>query len=102
MAGHSDLSAYVRALGAKAKARQTSPLPYVTISRESGAGGREVGEALARLLTDAHVAVPWKCYDRELVDEIITDHNLSDKLPGRCVRLPCAATRSSSGAAGGS
>jgi cytidylate kinase len=75
---------YVRALGsqplARPKKESRSAAPYVTISRESGAGGREVGEALARLLTEARPDVPWRCYDRELVDEIIADHNLSEKL----------------------
>jgi len=75
---------YVRALGsqplAKPKKEARPAAPYVTISRESGAGGREVGEALARLLTEARPDIPWRCYDRELVDEIIADHNLSEKL----------------------
>jgi cytidylate kinase len=80
MAGSANLKGYVRALGARGKQRHKSPLPYVTISRESGAGGREVGEALARLLTEPGSDAPWKCYDRELVDEIIRDHNLSEEL----------------------
>ena len=75
---------YVRALGSHHAAqpqKETRPVaPYVTISRESGAGGREVGEALARLLTEARPDIPWKCYDQELVDEIIADHKLSEKL----------------------
>ena len=80
MAGRANLKGYVRALGAKVKPRQRSPAPYVTISRESGAGGREVGEALVRLLSEARPDVPWRFFDRELVDEIIRDHNLSEKL----------------------
>ncbi|MGD2063565.1 MAG: cytidylate kinase-like family protein [Nitrospirota bacterium] len=80
MAGNANLKGYVRAVGARVKQRQKSPPPYVTISRESGAGGREVGEALTRLLTDARRDAQWKCYDRELVDEIIADHHLSETL----------------------
>ena len=80
MPSRANVKGYVRASGARRKPRPKTPAPYVTISRESGAGGREVGEALARLLTEPGSHTPWKCYDRELVDEIIRDHNLSEKL----------------------
>ena len=75
-----NLGGYIRALGSRDKKSKEPSPPYVTISRESGAGGREVGASLARLLSQARSDVPWKFYDRELVDKIIADHNLSEKL----------------------
>lgn len=55
--------------------------PFITISREPGAGGW----SLARHLVDAlNIAVrddhAWTCWDRELVEKVATDLHLSTKL----------------------
>lgn len=57
----------------------TAP-PFVTISREAGAGARGIGEALARLLTQRDPARPWKCYDRELVEQVAADHRIDQSI----------------------
>ena len=55
--------------------------PFVTISRQAGAGGRTCGKLLAELLDlrepDGH---RWQCLDRELVERIAADHHLSADL----------------------
>ena len=47
--------------------------PFVTISRQAGAGGHTMGTLLAKRLH-------WQCLDRELVERIAKDHNLCESL----------------------
>jgi cytidylate kinase len=58
--------------------------PFITISRQAGAGGRTIGRLLAaRLNTSAAEGTadhPWQCLDRELVERIAADHHLSTDL----------------------
>jgi len=53
---------------------------FVTISRQTGAGGIIIGEKLAVYL-DKHLPgeCPWTFFDKNLVDEIIKDHCLLSK-----------------------
>ena len=57
-------------------------LPFVTISRQSGAGGASLGEALVQRLNDrdrrdiAAGGRPWTLWDHELVGKVAADHNL--------------------------
>ena len=57
-------------------------LPFVTISRQSGAGGTKLGEALVQRLNErdrrdiAAGGRPWTLWDHELVDKVAADNNL--------------------------
>ncbi len=53
--------------------------PFVTISRQAGAGGTSVAGLLAKLLNDESQkadAVPWTVFDRELVERVLREHGL--------------------------
>lgn len=50
--------------------------PFVTISREAGAGGHTVGERVAEILNEKPRKAPWTLFDKELVDIAIEKHNL--------------------------
>lgn len=60
---------------------ETKVEPFITISRESGAGAwtlaRQLVEALNRNNTGER---PWTCWDRELVEKVATDYKLSEEL----------------------
>jgi cytidylate kinase len=54
----------------------------VTISRQTGSGAHSVAERLAVLL-QAHTpkdARPWTIFDRNLVEQVLEDHNLPQRL----------------------
>ena len=63
----------------KAKERRR---PVVTVSRQTGAGGSAFGEALAGYLERSQPKGrgPWAVFDRELVDKILEDEALPDRL----------------------
>jgi len=54
----------------------------VTISRQSGSGAHAVAEALARYLQARSPggSVPWTVYDRNLVEQVLDDHQLPTRL----------------------
>jgi cytidylate kinase len=59
--------------------------PFVTISRQPGAGGR-FGNLLAErlgeleMLRGARKTASWRCMDRELVERVARDHHMSARL----------------------
>jgi cytidylate kinase len=56
--------------------------PFVTISREPGAGALGVGHKLVEIL-NAELGddeQKWTCWDREIVEKVAADHNLSARL----------------------
>jgi cytidylate kinase len=60
---------------------QPPPLPFVTISRETGAGAGDLGRALVQRLNEApHEPPDWSLWDRELVEKVAADHHLSRQL----------------------
>ncbi|MEE9211084.1 MAG: cytidylate kinase-like family protein [Phycisphaeraceae bacterium] len=61
---------------------QASPtLPYVTISRQAGAGGRTLAQQLQSKLNELDRAdPPWMAFDRELVEKVAQDHRISKTL----------------------
>ena len=63
------------------KARQKRR-PVVTVSRQTGAGGRSFGEALCGWLEKYQPKGkgPWVLVDKELVDKILEDDALPDRL----------------------
>lgn len=54
----------------------------VTISRQTGSGAHAVGEKLAEYL-QLHASkdrVPWTLFDRNLAEQVLSDHNLPPRL----------------------
>ncbi len=70
--------------GAKppSSAESTARWRAVTISRQTGAGGHVIAEKLAEYL-EAHApknAHPWTVFDRNLVEKVLEDHHLPQRL----------------------
>jgi cytidylate kinase len=54
---------------------------FVTISRQTGAGGTTIAEKLASYLNSEMSPVcPWTVFDQGLVHQVIKDHNLSEQM----------------------
>jgi cytidylate kinase len=51
--------------------------PFLTISRQAGAGGRSMGQKVVDLLNAGPNKVPWTMFDKDLVEEVRKQHNLS-------------------------
>jgi cytidylate kinase len=54
---------------------------FVTISRQSGAGGPPVAQELARILTEAGAGssrTPWTVFDRELIRNMVEEQHLPE------------------------
>jgi cytidylate kinase len=67
---------------AKAPAGAAKAAPTVTMSREAGAGGLPIAEQLVEYL-QRHwpgPAGPWTVFHRNLVQKVIDDHKLSERL----------------------
>jgi Cytidylate kinase-like family len=56
--------------------------PAVTVSYEAGAGGHQVAQQLAAVLqkSESPRAARWTVFDRQLVDEVLTEHHLPKEL----------------------
>jgi cytidylate kinase len=56
------------------------PLPFVTISRQAGAGGRSLAEKLAQRLTQLDPAKgnepAWAAWDHELIEKVAKDYGI--------------------------
>jgi len=54
----------------------------VTISRQSGCGAHAVARALAQYLQEHSpvAAAPWTVFDRDLMEKVLADHNLPERL----------------------
>jgi cytidylate kinase len=56
-------------------------LPFVTISRQPGAGGWTLAEQLvAEINARPSATQPWTCWDRELVERIAADLHVSNRI----------------------
>lgn len=56
-------------------------MPFVTISREAGAGGVTLARALVERLNGIEPDErPWQALDRELIERIAADHQISQEL----------------------
>jgi cytidylate kinase len=62
------------------KAIDKAAQPFITISRETGAGGTTVGELLVEYLNcrDDIESRRWKLYDKNLIQKVIEDHKLPE------------------------
>src|ERR1035437_10726975 len=67
---------------AAAAAEAGVPRRAVTISRQTGSGAHSVAEKLATFLQTRSPkgACPWTVFDRNLVEKVLDDHNLPQRL----------------------
>jgi cytidylate kinase len=56
------------------------PPPFVTISREAGAGAHSLAEILIDRLNESRPEVPWAVFDENLVQQVLRDHDLPSEL----------------------
>lgn len=56
------------------------PAPFVTISRQAGAGGTSVGQQLVAYLNENDLSnnIKWTLYDKNLIEKVIEEHHLPD------------------------
>ncbi|MDA0989927.1 MAG: cytidylate kinase-like family protein, partial [Verrucomicrobia bacterium] len=68
----------------QAPIKQPVPQPFVTLSREAGAGGISItSDLLQRLRIDDTAATsPWVLFDRELVAKVAEEHDLPMRVAG--------------------
>lgn len=59
---------------------ETPVRPFVTVSRETGAGGSDFAERLTARLNQVYPDDGWRCYDRDLCEHIASDLNVSRRL----------------------
>jgi len=65
---------------------EATPVPFVTISRQAGAGGRTLAKRLAERLNALAIGVGddrdrgWSAWDHELVEKVAKEHDLSQGL----------------------
>jgi len=52
--------------------------PFVTLSRQAGAGGTTVAECLAEILNRGSPVIPWTVFDRGLVERVLEEHGLPE------------------------
>jgi cytidylate kinase len=59
-----------------------APKGVVTLSRQAGSGAHTVAERLAEYLQahDRDAACPWTIFDRNLVEKVLEDHHLPQRL----------------------
>lgn len=63
--------------GRETSAQPAPPAPFLTISRQAGAGGRTLAHALAARLNErCPGALPWTVWDNELVERVAAEHHL--------------------------
>ena len=76
------LSAIIRAEEERLAARKrTQPRrPFVTITRDAGAGAVMFAEALARGLNERDGGDRWQAFDWQLVEKVAADHKISKPL----------------------
>lgn len=69
-------------LPSRPHATAAETLPFITVSRECGAGGWNLANRLARRLTERdHLpdAQGWRCYDREIVERAVSHLHLPQR-----------------------
>ena len=60
--------------------KKETPKPFITISREYGCNASSIGLAIAEKLNAIENTDQWTCYNKELIDKIVQDHDISEKL----------------------
>lgn len=54
--------------------------PFLTISREAGAGARSLAERLVDIFNGRQPELPWAMFDDNLVHEVLREHDLPSNL----------------------
>jgi hypothetical protein len=68
---------YAQQQRAREEAARLPPQPFVTISRQAGAGGRTLAKALAERLTEIDPSDrPWAAWDGELVEKVAAEQRI--------------------------
>ena len=52
----------------------------ITLSRQAGSGGHAVAEKLLQILQDGSPGQPWAMFDKNLVEKVLEDHHLPNRL----------------------
>lgn len=79
----SSLHGYVEAQSRRSSEHPAMELPFVTISREAGAGAVTIGRLVAEHLNRSRQSSdepPWTVFDKNLVERVLEDHELPAKL----------------------
>jgi cytidylate kinase len=54
--------------------------PFVTISREAGAGGRSIANKVADILNKQPQGAPWTVFDKNIVEIVLKEHDLPERM----------------------
>src|ERR1700744_5816658 len=72
---------YLQALANRSYAHPQKTFPSITLSRETGAGAVTIGKMVLEILqNESHGPLPWTLFDRNLVEKVIEDHSLPERL----------------------
>lgn len=74
---------YIAAQGVRAEQKDERQLPFVTISRETGAGAVTIARMLAEELDKRGKDPgdpPWTVFNRKLAEKVLEDHQLPENL----------------------
>lgn len=85
LSGHSNVGAILGAIKSSTKPvhmdlhRPVKVMPFITVSRQAGAGAPAMAEALIALLKERDRTI-WQVYDRALVEKVTADHHIDQSL----------------------
>lgn len=76
------VAALLEAQDHRKQGKTATPPPAITISRQTGARGRSIGQKLAHTLSEQspQTSLPWTLFDENLVEKILCDHDLPSSL----------------------
>jgi cytidylate kinase len=78
---HAGLFAQEQSLAAAAQGAVPPPFPFVTVSRQAGAGGRTFGRRLVERLNEIDPGQhPWAVWDRDLVERVAREHHIPEAM----------------------
>ncbi len=85
LSGHTNIGAILGAIKSSTKPvhvdlhRPERAAPFITVSREAGAGAPAMAEALVAMLKERD-RTTWQVYDRALVEKVAADHRIDRSL----------------------
>jgi len=60
--------------------KEDLPRPFITISRQYGCFASDIAEAIAKSLNELHHTDKWITYDKNLINKIEEQYNISEKI----------------------
>lgn len=60
--------------------KESSLRPFLTLSRQAGAGAITIGKKIVDILNQKPHDIPWTLFDKELVNVVLEKHNLPQDL----------------------